>query len=476
MTISGITCECAAPKSQSSSMPIGVRVNRFRLSIILLSLVIGPWSFGAEQGPLPAKTNGAYLIDLPTALRLAGARNLDIAIARQKLAEAKALDESATWQFFPWLGVGAGYRGHDNLIQNVQGEIIDVHKDSFTVGPVLNAQVDLGDAIFKKLAARQLVRAADFGLEAQRQDSLLAAAQGYFEVARAQAAAGVTQESIRISTNVAAQIEEAVGIGLAFKGDLLRARVQTDKYLLTLRQTREQQRVAGARLAQTLHLDPAIELVALDSDLVPLSLVETNTTLDALVTQAVISRPEVGQNRAQVEAALNARKGAIYGPLIPSAGAQVFAGGLGGGVSGESSTFGQSEDYMFTLGWRIGPGGLFDRGRINAANARLKTTRLTGDRLLDEIIRQVIESQTRAQSLGDQLSIVRRAIQTAEETFRLTEGRKQFGVGAVLETIQAEQDLTRARFDYLNALADHNKAQYSLSKAVGQLGAPSQSK
>jgi outer membrane protein TolC len=52
---------------------------------------------------------------------------------------------------------------------------------------------------------------------------------------------------------------------------------------------------------------------------------------------------------------------------------------------------------------------------------------------------------------------------------RLTRERKQFGVGAVLEDIQAQQELTRARSDYLSAIAEFNKAQYGLSKAVGRL-------
>jgi len=37
----------------------------------------------------------------------------------------------------------------------------------------------------------------------------------------------------------------------------------------------------------------------------------------------------------------------------------------------------------------------------------------------------------------------------------------------VLENIQAEQDLTRARLDLLTAIAEFNKAQYALKKAVG---------
>src|SRR6266568_2296020 len=81
------------------------------------------------------QTSNTFIIDLPTALRLAGAQNLDIQIARQRLLEAKANYESTLWLFFPWLSPGVSYRRHDNLIQDVGGQVIDVHKESYTVGP-----------------------------------------------------------------------------------------------------------------------------------------------------------------------------------------------------------------------------------------------------------------------------------------------------------------------------------------------------
>ncbi|HEY2951992.1 MAG TPA: TolC family protein [Verrucomicrobiae bacterium] len=420
----------------------------------------------AQEAALP-NTNGVYLIDLPTALQLAGARSLDLKIAREKLAEARANRESSVWHFFPSVTPGVGYRRHDNLIQDTTGNIIEVHKDSYTVGPVLAAQLDLGDAIYKNLASRQLVKAAESGLESQRQDSLLAAALGYFDLAKTQAAVAVAHEAVRIAQDFAGQLERAVEAGLAFKGDALRAQVQVEKNHLTLRQTQEQQRVAAARLVQTLHLESAVELAAREGELVPLDLVATNASLDSLVVQALSSRPELGQSRFIVEAARDAKKGAVYGPLIPSIGAQVFAGGLGGGKDGTPGTFGASEDYQFTLGWRIGPGGLFDRGRIRAADARLKMAGLSSQKLLDEVTRQVTESFVRWQSLGDQLATAGRAVAAAQETLRLTQLRKEFGVGVVLENIQAEQDLTRARLDLLTAIAEVNKAQYALKKAVG---------
>ncbi|MBI2928679.1 MAG: hypothetical protein HYY24_23700 [Verrucomicrobia bacterium] len=70
--------------------------------------------------------------------------------------------------------------------------------------------------------------------------------------------------------------------------------------------------------------------------------------------------------------------------------------------------------------------------------------------------------------LADQLERARPALAATEEGLRLAEMRKEFGVGIVLENIQAEQDLTRARQDYANAIADLDKAQFVLAAATGQ--------
>jgi outer membrane protein TolC len=53
--------------------------------------------------------------------------------------------------------------------------------------------------------------------------------------------------------------------------------------------------------------------------------------------------------------------------------------------------------------------------------------------------------------------------------FHLMRERKQYGVGIVLEDIQAQQALIQARSDYVSTIAEHDKAQYELNKAVGGL-------
>jgi outer membrane protein TolC len=425
----------------------------------------------AQTPPAPTNlgTNNTCLIDLPAALRLAGAQNLDVQIARARLAEATANRESSVWQFFPWIGLGVSYRRHDDLIQNVEGRILDVHKESYTAGPSITGQLDLGDAIYKNLAARQLAKASNYALESQRDDVLLAAAHGYFDLLKAQNAVEVARQALRISTNYASQIEQATSAGIAFKGDMLRVQVQTERNQVVLRQTQEQQRVASVRLAQTLRLDQTIELLPADGRPITIELLPPDISLESLVSKALGSRSEAKQIDALARAARDAKNGATYGPMIPSLGAQVFAGGLGGSGDGTGSRFGQSEDYAVTLGWRIGPGGLLDRSRVRATEARLRIAELGGEKLRDEITRQVVESYVRFQSLADQLVHTRRAIGQAEETLQLTQQRKEFGIGAVLEAIQAEQELTRARLDYVNTIAEYNKVQYGVQRATGGL-------
>src|SRR5438132_8365776 len=415
-------------------------------------------------------------INLPTALRLAGARNIDIQLAREKLAEAYAAEESAREQFFPWVAPGVTYRKHDNLIQNTEGLIEEVHKQSYAPGSTIAAQTDIGDAIFKSLEAHHLTNAARHGLDAQQQQTILEAARGYFDLAAAHEAVGIAGEALRASTDYAAEIDRAVNAGIAFKGDALHVKVQEQRDEIALRRAEENARLASAKLVQILHLDPTVELMPRDASVVPLSIVSTNEPLGDLVSKALAARPETQQSAAFLSAAQHAKNGAVYGPLIPSVGGQAFFGGLGGGMDSQTGHFGESEDYVALLTWRVGPGGLFDFGSIHAQQARLRSAAFTADKVIDQVANEVITSQARVQSLADQIATAKQSLSDAEEALRLGQERKEFGVGVVLETILAEQDLAHARNDYLNIVTDYNKTQYMLLRALGRLSTPCDSR
>src|SRR5438445_6782286 len=237
-------------------------------------------------------------IDLPSTLRLAGARSLDVQLAREKLAEAYAAEESAIEQFFPWVAPGVTYRRHDSLIQNTEGLIKEVHKQSYAPGGTVVAQTDVGNAIFKSLEAHQLTKAARHGLDAQQQETILAAALGYFDLAAAHEAVGVAREASQASRDYAAEIDRAVSAGIAFKGDALRVKVQQQRDEIALRRAEENVRLASANLIQILHLDPTVELRPRDASVVPLSIISVKESLGDLVSQALATRPETQQSAA----------------------------------------------------------------------------------------------------------------------------------------------------------------------------------
>jgi outer membrane protein TolC len=52
----------------------------------------------------------------------------------------------------------------------------------------------------------------------------------------------------------------------------------------------------------------------------------------------------------------------------------------------------------------------------------------------------------------------------------LSQQRKEFGVAAVLEVIQAQKDFTQARIDYARSHTQYAEAQYALARAVARMG------
>ena len=442
---------------------------RPRLRLFCALLLAVP-AVARGQQPSPAAGGLAQPIDLATALELAGAKGVDIQIARERLNAAGADATSATLQLVPWLSAGAAYRRHGGLIQDVVGNIVTADKDASLVGAAINLQVDVGEALFRSLAAKQTRRAAEHGLAGQQQETLLRAAGGYFDLLVAQAAVTVAEEALRISREYESELHRAVDVGIALKGDELRVKVQSQRNELALEQATERRRVLAARLSESLRLDPAVELVAKDAELVPLDLVRPAEAVDSLVAEALSARPEVGEGSALVLAAEENRKAAVYGPLIPMVAGQALVGELSGGPEGVAARSGGSRDYAAAVSWRVGPGGILDVGRTRAAKARLGESQWALEKVKDAIARQVVEARTRVLSQKEQLESARGAMATAEEGFGLARARKEFEVGIVLENILAEQDQTRAHLDYVRALGEYDKAQYELARALGRLG------
>ncbi len=424
-------------------------------------------------------------IDLATTLRLAGADNLSVKITKEKLAEARAEADVARERMFPWVTAGMSLRQHENNSQTIEGRIIDADKRSFSVGVGLNAQWDFGDVYYQKLAAQQRVRAEEAALTTQRQNTVTDSALAYYELLRATATIGIAAEALELSSRHHAQLVASASAGVTFAGDVQRVATARARNETAVQQAREQARIAAARLAELLKLDPTVDLTPAIAELIPVTLVplsaptplRTGATpvaaatpdLAALVARALAARPELTHADARLAAVREQHNGARNAPLIPVVSAQANVGGLGGdtGLRSWSRGFDSSNDYGVGLSWRIGPGGLFDRSRVRSSESRLRRSELELEQTRDAIRRQVVEFHARAQSLAAQLTSLRAALDSATKTAELCRERRAQSVSGVLEDLIAEEELTRARRDYVAAVASFDQSQHTLLRALG---------
>lgn len=156
--------------------------------------------------PIVEKTDEvepAFAINLPVAMQLANARPLDIAIAGERITAAQAdlLRAKALW--LPTLNIGTDYLRSDGQIQDIKGKVFGTSKGAFMVGLGPTAVFALSDAIYKPLAAKQVVKSREADKQAAINDSLLSVAEAYFKVQEARGDVASALDTVKRSEELA---------------------------------------------------------------------------------------------------------------------------------------------------------------------------------------------------------------------------------------------------------------------------------
>jgi outer membrane protein TolC len=426
--------------------------------LVVLSLMLGAVTVWAASPTL----------NLDAALRLAGAKSLAIQIARERTAEARSRLQQEQGLFLPWISPGLGYRRHDGNLQDVVGDVFDVSKQSGTAALALQSQVDLGEAYYRVLAAKQSVVASNAEAEIRRRETILAVAAAYTELCRTVASLSAAEEALRISRQTLTQVRDAAAAGLVFTGEAQRAEVQSGGAEAHELESRLAVRLASIRLAQLLRLPPEQPLHPVLDEFVPLVLVVTNQPLDTLVASALTRRPEMRRAQAMIAGARAQYDGAVKGPWLPTLGAQVGVGLLAGGQNNQFGNGDDFQDYWAGLSWRIGPGGIGDRARRRTTSSQVKIAEMEWEQTKESVTAELVELRSRAEFALEQVALTTRNLASARRLMDLTQARKEFGIGVVLEAIEAEREWTRTQTEQLNAVANHNLRQWEFWFATRQ--------
>ncbi len=404
------------------------------------------------------------MIDLPNALRLVGDRSVDVRYAEAKLDEARQGVYEAAFSFLPDLFPGMEVRAHRDLLQNTTGQFQDVTKQSEFGGLGATIEWNTGNAVFRGLAAARRADAAAAATVTAAAQSGLDVTAAWYDLVRARSLVRIADRALDAAEELRRVEKAREERGAGIHAEVLQADAEVAQKHFQRSQAELQVASASARLAALLELTPNVELVPTDDSPLPVQLVPDDLSMDQLLGKAENARPELRESAALIEASSREREGRIYGPLVPQLDAGMLTGVLG-------PTYGQSKatnDYAVGLGWKIGPGGLFDIPAINAASARVRQARLRDESLRVEIARQVVDARAHVTASERELVSAREGVSAAREAMRLTNERFTKGVGILLEVLDAQRTLTTAETNEVEAIVHFDRAQFSLLRAIGQ--------
>ncbi len=452
----------------------------------------GRWETAPIPEEIPSGTldegvdreDAVFPIDLPTALRLAGANNLQIALARERVnqAMARALAARALW--IPSLNAGVVYNNHSGRLQATDGQVLEVSRSSLFVGgsavlgnspatggagiPRMFVDLSLADAIFEPLAARQLVRATGADHTTTFNDTLVDVSAAYLGLVRAQSRIAIAAEAVRNADELAKITTDFAQAGQGLQADADRAAVEAASRQRDALGAREDVAVVSAHLARLLRLDPSVQLQAADQIPALLEFVDTSSPLPSLIGQAIAARPEVSSADARRAAECYRQRQEQYRPWIPHLYAGVSGGGFGGGEGADVVNFGSRADFDVAAVWEVQNLGIGNVARVRDRRSAYRQASLTLLQIRDLIAAEVVQSYRRVQLRQRQIDVTRPQVESASQAMRLNLEGIRGGELRPIEIQQAIGALASARTQYLDAVTDYNIAQLQLLRAVGR--------
>jgi outer membrane protein TolC len=406
-------------------------------------------------------------IDLPAAIQLADERNVDVAIFLARVEAATARVTQARLAAVPSVRVGTTEDRHEGTIQETSGNVIDVDRAARFRGVTAGVGIDIADAIFRPLIARQNRSAAVAAATANRHQVLVQVASAYIGLVRARAEGDAIARTLERATDLATLTADYAESGEGLPADAEMAAVQPVLWQQRRAIAEERAIAANAELVRLLHLDADVNLDPVDA-LPPL--VEIFSGIEdvtELVARAQDGRPENEQADALLAAAESDFSAERYGWFVPSVSLSVSTGDFGGGPGSSILNTDNRQDRSLSLYWQFDGLGFGQRARIAEKRAQLQEIVLQREKLRDAIAAEVRESHARIASLMRQIELADTAVAHAERAYELNRTRIYDQQGLPLEALQAMQTLAGAELGALDARAGLSVAQIRLHTALG---------
>jgi outer membrane protein TolC len=422
----------------------------------------------------------AVPIDFATALAMASGQNPQAAFARQRINEAYAQLRAADVLWVPSLRAGMNYNKHEGTIQDVAGNIIETSRGSVYSGlgaqavgagspavPGIAMNFHTKDMIFQPRISEQLLAASRQSSRAATNDILLDTALAYNDLLEALEIEAIAAETLDNTGKLAEVTGEYARAGQGLPSDADRAQAELATRRVEAQRAIESVQVASVRLARLLSQDPTTHLTPLEPAIVPIDLAPMHCSLQQMVATGLSNRPELAESRFLVGAAVERLRREQNAPLVPSVLLGLSYGGNGGGLGSDIENYDDRMDFDAVAYWELRNLGFGEQAARNEARSRLDQARWRQVQVMDQVASDVAESYAQVASRRQQIDLSQSGITAARESYRRNNERIQDALGLPIEALQAIQALDNAQRQYVRSVADYNRAQFRLQRALG---------
>ena len=428
-------------------------------------------------GLLIVMTTGAFGLTLTDSINLALKQNPSVVASQKKAEAAGAKLNQAIGAFFPTVKIdgnlGKSYTQPSTVQITTQTTAGAVTQNlTFGTNATMNssgltaslAQPVFVAALFPGYGIAK--RGADLANQDLRRtviDTSYNVTQAYFGVLAAQKLAKLSAESLQMAQSHQQQVQSMLNTGVVTKADLLRTEVQVANSEVALTQAKN-----SVELAKDAYNN------ALGNDLeTAVDLQETGFTgtapnlpdYKALLVQAFANRPDWQQFLLSTGISEDTLR--VYqSEYLPTV---MLAASTGNSVT-EYPTFKSDVNNWQVTGsgsWTLFDG-LGRENRIREAAANLDAQRANEEQVKNGIALEVRDAHLSLKATLDTISSTKKAVDSAEESYKVSSTRYQSGVGTNLEVIDAQVALNQARVNNLQSLFNVEIAKAKINKVVGK--------
>ena len=407
------------------------------------------------------------LLTLQDSIDLALKQSVFIHSAREGVYGAEAQKREALTGFLPSLNTSYNYtRLNEPLTYLSPGAppVIMGTRDNHTWSLEARQPIFAGGGLLANYQASSL------GLEAVRMDEwgvVLDIVQdvkiAYYNVVKMEKLLEVARQSLKQLESHHNIAQNFFDVGMIPRNDLLQSGVQVSNGQRDLLKAENGLELSRSKFNTVLRRD--IDAPVRVEDI--FSYHPFNKTLAECLTTALENRPEIKASSIRVEQAkkiVNQARSDFY-PTV--------------NVIGNYSRFGDNlrfsgSDYQYQDSWYVMAVANWTFWEWGRTKNRVETTRSRENQVRDALINtkdqitlEVKNAYLLLREAEKQIMVSKKAVEQAEENFRINEERYTERVATSTDVLDAQTLLTRAKSDYANALGDYHIGQARLERAMG---------